>query len=73
MRYAIEQRLRLIDFLLQQYGYVNRSALCNYFGVSIPQASQDLADYLALAPANAAYDKKAKRYVRMDTFKEVYA
>ena len=35
MRYAIEQRLRLIDFLLHQYGSVNRSALEDYFGVSV--------------------------------------
>jgi hypothetical protein len=38
--YAVEQRLRLIDFLVAQYGHVNRSALCDYFGISEQQASR---------------------------------
>lgn len=73
MKYAVEQRLRLIDFLLSHYGHINRSALMDYFGISIPQASKDIADYLALAPGNAAYDASAKRYVATAEFKEVYA
>lgn len=73
MRYAIEQRLRFIDFLLAQYGHVNRSALIEYFGISVPQASKDIDDYLAIANGNAVYDKNAKRYVRTANFKEVYA
>lgn len=36
MQYAIEQHLRLLDFLLAQYGTVNRSSLEDYFGISTP-------------------------------------
>lgn len=64
--YAIEQRLRLIDFLLAHYGYVNRSALQDYFGISTPQASADFAQYLKLAPGNMAYNRTAKRYEATD-------
>jgi hypothetical protein len=71
--YAIEQRLRLIDFLLAQYGYVNRSALIDYFGVSMPQASHDVREYLKLAPRNATYCLTQKAYLRSDDFKRVYA
>ncbi|MDR7193377.1 hypothetical protein [Luteimonas terrae] len=70
--YAVEQRLRLIDFLLQQYGHFNRAALVDYFGISVPQASADLSAYLELAPGNAEYDVRRKTYVRTDRFARVY-
>lgn len=68
MRYATEQRLRLLDFLLAQYGYVNRCALMDYFGISTPQASADISEYLSLCPGNAAYDLSQKCYVRSQNF-----
>lgn len=70
--YAVEHRLRFIDFLFHQYGQVNRSAITDYFGVSTPQASNDLGDYLELAPANATYDARAKAYIRTPEFKRVW-
>lgn len=72
VRYAIEQRLRLIDFLLSQYGTVNRSAVMDFFGVSMPQASADIKAYLARAPGNAAYSLNQKTYVRTDAFQRVW-
>jgi hypothetical protein len=71
--YAIEQRLRLIDFLLQHYGTLNRSAIMDYFGVSMPQAALDIREYLAIAPDNMFYDKSAKTYRRSDCFVRVWA
>ena len=70
--YAIEQRLRLVDFLLAQYGEVNRSALTDYFGISVPQASKDLGVYHHIAPNNTRYDLSRKTYVRTDAFERVY-
>jgi hypothetical protein len=64
-------RIRFIDFLLEQYGTFNRSALCNFFGISIPQASIDIQAYLALAPGNMVYDNSAKLYRRGEDFKRV--
>lgn len=70
--YALEQRLRLIDFLLAHYGTVNRSALMDYFAISTPQASLDIQEYIRIAPGNAWYDKSAKTYCRSAEFKRKY-
>ncbi len=72
MKYAVEQRLRLIDFLIKHYGTLNRDALMDYFGISQPQASRDIADYIALAPGNIEYDRTAKHYVRGPNFVRVF-
>lgn len=72
MNFAVQQRLRFIDFLLYQYGTLNRSALMEYFGISQPQAANDIAAYLTLAPQNAVYDKSAKCYVRGERFEKVW-
>ena len=70
--YALEQRLRLIDFLLAHYGTLNRSAIMDYYSVSKPQAAIDIRTYLSIAPNNAVYDTSAKTYRRTDVFKRVY-
>lgn len=70
--YAVEQRLRLIDFLLFQYGTINRSALMDYFGISTPQAAADFKLYMELAPWNMVYDKSAKMYRKSDQFARYY-
>lgn len=71
--YAVEQRLRLLDFLLAQYGTFNRSALCDYFGISDAQASADVKAYLELAPGNMRYDLSGKVYRRAEKFQRVYS
>ncbi|WP_075677655.1 hypothetical protein [Stenotrophomonas sp. TD3] len=71
--FAVEQRLRFIDFLLAQYGRVNRSALMDYFGISMPQASIDLQQYLEHAGhGQMRYDASAKAYVRNEEFKRCW-
>ncbi len=63
LKWGIEQRLEFIEFRLFWDGRVNRSDIIEVFGVSVPQASKDLAQYQELAPRNLEYDKSAKRYV----------
>jgi hypothetical protein len=70
--YAIKERLRLMDFLLDHYGTFNRKALTMYYGISTVQASKDIQAYLSLAPANAEYDKSAKTYRRTPAFARVW-
>lgn len=72
MTYAQEQRQRMIDFLLAQYGTLNRGALVDYFGISMPQASRDVQDYIKRAPGNAIYDGTARCYIRGTQFKRLY-
>ena len=71
--YAVVQRLRFIDFLLAQFGYVNRSHIQDYFGISIPQATTDMKNYIKLVPDNMRYSNKQKRYIRTSDFERVWA
>jgi len=71
-RWSVEQRLEFIDFRLFWEGHVNRSDLIDLFGVSVPQASSDLAKYQEAAKDNAVYDKTRKTYVAGPQFKPVF-
>lgn len=73
LSYAVEQRLRLIDFLLANYGRVGRPQLQDYFGISAPQASNDLAAYHALAPGNMEYQGSVRAYVTTARFHRHWA
>jgi hypothetical protein len=48
-------------------------ALLRRFGVSMSQASADIARYLAHDPRGLTYDKRAKRYVASEDFRPVIA
>lgn len=72
-RWGQERRLEFIDFRLYWEGRVNRSDLIDFFGVSMPQASLDLAKYQELAPRNAEYDRVAKTYVASQNFAPIIA
>jgi predicted DNA-binding transcriptional regulator YafY len=64
-----EQRLEFIEFRLFWDGGVNRRDLIERFGVSVPQASNDLTAYRQRAPENVAYDLSGKRYVPTPEFR----
>jgi hypothetical protein len=70
--YAVTYRLRFIDFLLHEYGTINRSAIMDYFGLSLPQASNDIQAYIRLAPENVEYDRSLKTYRRTACFVRVW-
>lgn len=72
MKYAIEQRLRFLDFLFEHYGEVNRIALVDYFGISIPQATKDFKQYRNIAPDNIRYSTSDKVYRKNPEFKRVW-
>lgn len=71
-KWSVEQRLAYIDFRLKWYGKLNRTDLTGHFKISVPQASLDIAHYTALAPMNIEYDRRAKTYIRKDSFTEYY-
>jgi len=68
MRWGAEQRLEFIEFRAFWEGGVNRSDITERFGVSVPQASNDLTQYRELEPANLHYDSSVKRYVATAEF-----
>lgn len=72
MTYAVQLRIRMIDFLFAQYGWMHREAVMDYFGVSIAQASLDIKTYMSLAPQNIVYNLNAKRYEATPAFIRVY-
>jgi WYL domain len=69
VRWGVERRLEFIEFRLFWEGGVNRADLIDAFGISVPQASNDLSLYQERAPGNAVYDKSAKRYFASPKFK----
>lgn len=71
-RWGIERRLEFIEFRLFWEGGVNRSDLVEEFGVSVPQASKDLALYQEHAPQNIEYDKSLKRYFASSSFRPAF-
>src|SRR5262245_15099194 len=73
LRWSVERRLAFIEERLFWLGEVNRTDLVRRFGVSLGQASADIARYLAHAPQGMSYDKRAKRYVAESAFRPVLA
>ena len=67
-----KRRLELIDFRLQWDGKLNRGDLTGHFGISVPQASADIARYAELAPSNLVYDRSERLYVAGPAFTPVF-
>jgi len=67
--WGLQQRLEFIEFRLFWEGRLNRGDLIEFFGISRPQASIDLARYIEMAPGNITYDRKQKTYLAARTFK----
>jgi hypothetical protein len=72
MQYAVEQRLRLIEFLVVHYDSVGRDQLIDFFGISAPQATRDFRAYKALAPDNLLFDETVKKYKKSHSFRRIY-
>lgn len=68
-----DRRLEFIDFRLRWDGRINRGDITAFFGISVPQASLDIAKYLELAPDNLTYDRSARIYLAGPGFKPVFA
>ena len=62
MRWQVEQRMDFIAETLQSKGHINRKDLMDKFGISTPQASNDLRTYKDLLPEFITYNTKSKRY-----------
>ncbi|MCP4317901.1 MAG: WYL domain-containing protein [Hyphomicrobiales bacterium] len=62
LKWATEQRFQIVEYQAFWLGSLNRVDLTSYFGISVPQASKDLATYQSLFPQNIRYDHSEKRY-----------
>lgn len=63
-----DRRQEFIAATLKQFGQIRRADIMREFGVSVPQASLDIADFLAQQPALVRYDVSAKVYVLIDEY-----
>lgn len=72
MNYAIEQRMRTIDFLLAHFGYAARRHLVDFYGLSKPQASLDFATYNDLNPGAMVLDGHARCWIATESFTRLY-
>lgn len=63
-RWFIEHRMAWIKESVEIFGYINREHIVKKFGVSIPQASADLAKVMERWPDLVAYNKSQKQYIR---------
>lgn len=67
-----DRRFKFIDYRLCWDGRIRRTDLTDFFGISLPQASADLARYSEAAPVNLSYDLSQKCYVRASGFRAMY-
>lgn len=70
--WGVEQRLEYIEFKLYWDGRLKRSDITDHFGVSVPQASKDLALYKDKAPKNLHYDASEKRFLPTTNFAPIF-
>ncbi len=72
LSWGLESRLQFIDFRLRWERRINRMDLTEHFGISVPQASLDIAKYMELAPNNLTYDRSSKTYAAAPGFRPFY-
>jgi len=69
IKWAAEQRFQSLEHQAFWHGGLNRADLTSRFGISVPQASNDLASYQRMFPNNLWYDHSQKRYFTTSDFK----
>ena len=73
IKWAAEQRFQYLEQRAFWHGSLNRSDLIEKFGISVPQASKDLASYQKMHPLNLAYDASKKQYTPTKGFVPFFA
>lgn len=63
MNWFANHRQEWIAESLRVYGYINREHLMIKFGISMPQASADLQQFLRDRPGVMRYDSSMKKYL----------
>lgn len=69
LNWGAERRNAFIEFRVFWHGRINRADLIETFGISLQQASLDLAGYADQWKRNLIYDKSQRAYVRGNAFK----
>lgn len=72
LSWSQERRLKFVDFRLRWEGRINRNDLAEFFDISMPQATSDLARYQDVAPDNLEYDRSTKAYLRTPAYQPLF-
>lgn len=67
-RWSQRQRYGFLEQRLYWEGAISRPDLMQRFGISAPQASDDVANYMELAPGNVEFDRSRKVFVATSRF-----
>jgi hypothetical protein len=65
-RWFVDRRQEFIAAQLRQFGQIRRQDIMRQFDVSRPQASNDIAAFLANDPPRVKYDVSGKTYVLIE-------
>lgn len=71
-KWGQQRRLEFIDYRLTWDQVLRRSDLTDFFGISVPQASLDISEYIKRASSNIVYDPKTKIYRSTTEFRSIY-
>lgn len=72
LTYAMEQRMRFIDFVLFHFGHITRKHLIEFFGVTSATATRDFALFHELYPGMARLNHITKLYVPTKEYSRIF-
>lgn len=72
LTYAMEQRMRFIDFQLFHYGHITRRHLIDFFGVTSATATRDFTLFHELYPGQARLCHVTKLYVPTKQYQRIF-
>lgn len=65
-------RLRVIEVLIDDYGYVSRATLSDLFGLGVAAISKDIATYNKVNEGACFYNRSTRRIEKLSNFKRVF-
>ena len=72
LTYAMEQRMRFIDYLLFHYGNLTRKHIIDFFGVTSATATRDFALFNELYPGQLRLNSITKHYVPTPKYTRIF-
>lgn len=72
LTYAMEQRMRFIDYVLFHFGHITRRHLIDFFGVTSATATRDFALFIELYPGMIRLNHTTKLYVPTPQYRRIF-
>ena len=68
LKQSIRRRFHFIEAFLYEHGKIGRQDIIKRFEISIPQATNDLRNYVSMFPENIFYDRGPRCYLTKPDF-----